>query len=74
MCKFFERLHDFKTREILYNDPAERDKFIVLAAVTNTNVLTWNERLHIAVDAAHGLQTNQIHDYSYSMFLDSTFF
>ncbi|KAM4100048.1 hypothetical protein ACB094_05G039300 [Castanea mollissima] len=23
---------------------------------TNTNVLTWNERLHIAVDAAHGLE------------------
>ena len=46
----------------------------ILAAVTNTNVLTWNERLHIAVDAAHGLQTNQIHDYSYSMFLDLTFF
>ncbi|KAK7823944.1 putative lrr receptor-like serine/threonine-protein kinase [Quercus suber] len=22
-------------------------------SVTNTNVLTWNERLHIAVDAAH---------------------
>ncbi|XP_030968231.1 putative leucine-rich repeat receptor-like serine/threonine-protein kinase At2g19230 [Quercus lobata] len=25
-------------------------------SVTNTNVLTWNERLHIAVDAAHGLE------------------
>ncbi|XP_065638280.1 putative leucine-rich repeat receptor-like serine/threonine-protein kinase At2g19230 [Quercus suber] len=24
--------------------------------VTNTNVLTWNERLYIAVDAAHGLE------------------
>nr|XP_023881922.1 putative leucine-rich repeat receptor-like serine/threonine-protein kinase At2g19230 [Quercus suber] len=24
-------------------------------SVTNTNVLTWNERIHIAVDAAHGL-------------------
>ena len=35
----------------------------ILAAVTNTNVLTWNERLHIAVDAAQGLQTNQSHDY-----------
>ena len=67
-------MNDCKTRAIFNNNPAERDKFIVLAAVTNTNVLTWNERLHIAVDAAHGLQTNQIHDYSYSMFLDSTFF
>ena len=35
----------------------------VLTAVTNTNVLTWNERLHIAVDAAHGLQINQLHDF-----------
>nr|POE69201.1 putative leucine-rich repeat receptor-like serine/threonine-protein kinase [Quercus suber] len=25
-------------------------------SVTNTNVLTWNERIHIAVDAAHGLE------------------
>uniref|UniRef100_A0A2N9FWU6 non-specific serine/threonine protein kinase n=1 Tax=Fagus sylvatica TaxID=28930 RepID=A0A2N9FWU6_FAGSY len=25
-------------------------------SVTNRNVLTWNERLHIAVDAAHGLE------------------
>ena len=41
-----------------------------MAAVTNRNVLTWNERLHIAVDAAHGLQTNQLHDYSSSIFLD----
>ncbi|XP_030949055.1 putative leucine-rich repeat receptor-like serine/threonine-protein kinase At2g19230 [Quercus lobata] len=29
-------------------------------SVTNTNVLTWNERLHIAVDAAHGLE--YLHD------------
>ena len=35
----------------------------VLTAVTNTNVLTWNERLHIAVNAAHGLQINQLHDF-----------
>ncbi|XP_050289749.1 putative leucine-rich repeat receptor-like serine/threonine-protein kinase At2g19230 [Quercus robur] len=25
-------------------------------SVTNTSVLTWNERIHIAVDAAHGLE------------------
>ena len=28
----------------------------ILVAVTNMNVLTWNQRLHIAVDAAHGLE------------------
>ena len=42
--------------------------------MTNTSVLTWNERIHIAVDAAHGLQTNQLHDYSSSIFLDFFYF
>ena len=28
----------------------------ILVAVTNMNVLTWNQRLHIAVDASHGLE------------------
>ncbi|KAG6727764.1 hypothetical protein I3842_02G140800 [Carya illinoinensis] len=30
---------------------------------TNANILSWNERLHIAVDAAHGLQTNQLDEF-----------
>ena len=40
-----------------------------MAAVTNTNVLTWNERIHIAVDAAHGLQTNWLLDYSSTIYI-----
>jgi hypothetical protein len=31
-------------------------------AVTNKCILKWNERLQIAMDAAHGLQTNQLND------------
>ena len=35
----------------------------IFLVVKNTNVMTWNERLNIAVDAAHGLQTNRLHYY-----------
>ena len=43
--------------------PTERYIIVVfLAAVTNTNVLNWKERLQIAVDAAHGLETDQSND------------
>ena len=35
----------------------------IFPVVKNTNVMTWNERLNIAVDAAHGSQTNRLHYY-----------
>ena len=35
----------------------------IFPVLKNTNVMTWNKRLNIAVDAAHGSQTNRLHYY-----------
>ena len=43
----------------MYNSaPLAKNMFLASPlAVTNANVLKWNERLQIAVDAANGLET-----------------